>query len=162
MRPVASEIYRVRVGLQITARPRFANKIETANDFGSGKESVRGGVLHIVRIGAVSGCISLRSARSAKFLVGVVNARVNYRDGHARTVEAGGLHGLCADVGNSFAQIEFVIQNRADRHDVRQGGNGRYARRVHLQDHCVQRLAEPRKLAPAHAIHGAHQVVLLL
>ena len=159
---MALEINRVRVGREGTVGPHFADEIEPADYLGRGEESVRGGVLHIVRVGPVSGCISRPRARSAKFLVGVVNARVKHRDSHARTVETGGLHGLCADVGNSFAQIEFVIQNRADRHDVRQGGNGRYARRVHLQDHCVQRLAEPRKLAPAHAIHGAHQVVLLL
>ena len=102
MRPVALEINRVRVGREGTVGPHFADEIEPADYLGRGEESVRGGVLHIVRIGAVSGCISLRSARSAKFLVGVVNARVNYRDGHARTVKAGGLHGLRADVGNSF------------------------------------------------------------
>ena len=74
MCPVAREINRVRVGRQGTVGPHFADEIETANDFGGGKESVRRGVLHIIRSGAVSGRVSRSGARSAKFLVGVVDA----------------------------------------------------------------------------------------
>ena len=50
------------------------DSMETADDFGCGEQSVRRGVLHIIRSGAVSGRISRSCARSAKFLVGVVDA----------------------------------------------------------------------------------------
>src|SRR5207247_3461770 len=103
MRAVAVEINRVRVGRQGTVGPHFADEIETADDFGGGEQTIRLGVLHIVRAGAVRGCISRPSARSAKFLVRIVDARVEHRDSYARTVETGGLHSLRPDVRNGFS-----------------------------------------------------------
>src|SRR5439155_15845417 len=105
VRAVALKIDRVRVGRQGAVGPRFADEIETANDFGGGEQSVRLCVLHIVRVRAVSGSISRPGTRPAKFLVRVVDARVNHGDRHARTIESGGLQGLRADVGDSLAQI---------------------------------------------------------
>ena len=164
MSSVTVEINRVRVRHQlhrVGQGPRLAHEIEAADDFGCREQAVRRGVLCIAQVGAVGSLVGFHGAGSAKFLVRIVDARVHHRDGHAGPVKTGGLHCLRADVRNCFTQIKMVIHHRADRHDIRQGGNSRNAGGIDFHDHRVERFVDPRQLAPPHGFDRAHQFILL-
>src|SRR5262249_24987585 len=83
-----SAIDRIRIRSQRTGRPLFADKIETTNHLGCGKEAVRCRVLRVRRARAVRGLIRGGRAGASEKLVRVVDTRVQDSHPHTAPVEA--------------------------------------------------------------------------
>ena len=120
---VALEVDRIgiRVLDAVVAGPALADEVEAARDLGRREQAVEGLVPSVVVALAVRRLVGGLGAGAAERDVGVVDAAVDDADADALAGHAGVLDRLGADVRHGLVEGLLVVDDRADRDDVRIG-----------------------------------------